>query len=75
MNEKLRASIKVAGWTQKEFGRRCGLSAETISGLINGHYLPTRDQKNRIALCLGLLEAELFDSQPRHEQGEGCTDV
>jgi transcriptional regulator with XRE-family HTH domain len=59
----LRGRRAALGLSQPEVASRMGKSPSWLSLIENGHYIPTEDEKNRLAAILDCGVAEIFPAQ------------
>ena len=60
MTDSLRLARHLAGLSQQELGRRCGISQPLVSNLGRDHLRPGPELKRKLAAALGVSDSVLF---------------
>jgi transcriptional regulator with XRE-family HTH domain len=65
---QLKIALLRRGLKQSELARAIGRTPAHVSRLIRGHVLPRARDRRRVAIFLGIAEAELFPCKMRQQQ-------
>lgn len=64
MNYELKSALLRSGVAQYEIAQRAGLSETALSRIVRGRRAATCEERQRLAVALGLPESALFEALP-----------